>query len=559
MSKSKEEFLSGSLRIAAIQFAQRSGDTARVPGILEEGGFNVEQLLHAVASQGFGLYDEASHGEMLRQYIADSANRGIGIILYENAHMMTPETLDAHPDWAQIGPDGKPSPAYGSYTFACVNTPWREEFFRHIRQALKLDIRGIFLDGPIFTAPGCRCEHCRELFLQRFGHPFEQASRRELQSFKSEHIGRFVRDVRQIIDESGRDVALYANCLGMMENVTGCTVDTVFPYVDLLGTEGGFLFYGNPSEVSIWHGSESAKYLESKAEGKPFVIFNAGNDQPWARQMQPPAETTLLYSSTVANGGNVWYGIHGLIDGLNTPSGKASFAFNRFLKQQENCFAGTEQYAETALFWSQRTADCFPGNVAETDFTRGEKREGSASFGSYQKEFHVKVKSAGQVAELVCVDLLCLQNKFLRVIPRGDVQVGADLPVKRVFHHHVKYRAAVVHNRIKFIQHLIHPVAAGDAFQMVVFRRPFQRIAPLSCKNLPAVCAQDRHIGNDDLARNAKMCRQPGCRNAPVRLRKKPHNLFSSFQLIHCKRPFLSRGARRRVFAQNAQKLLRGQ
>ena len=44
MSKTKEEFLSASLRIAAVQFAQRPEDTRKVPTILEQGGFNVEPV-----------------------------------------------------------------------------------------------------------------------------------------------------------------------------------------------------------------------------------------------------------------------------------------------------------------------------------------------------------------------------------------------------------------------------------------------------------------------------------------------------------------------------------
>ena len=204
--------------------------------------------------------------------------------------------------------------------------------------------------------------------------------------FKQLSVATFVRDVRSEITQSGKSVVLYANSIGLTHNVTGCTIDAVSPYVDIFGTEGGFLFYGNPNHVSIWRGSESAKYLEGKSDGKPCVIFNAGNHQPWAREMHTAAETIQLFASTVANGAYVWYGIHGQIDDLETEAGKNALSFNRFLADHEEYFTGTRPYTEIALLWSQRTADLFPSQVEETDFT-GHAEYEQKTAGSFQKEF----------------------------------------------------------------------------------------------------------------------------------------------------------------------------
>lgn len=377
----------GPLRIAAIQFAQSPEDTGRVPELLRSGGFNVEQLLHAVGKEGYGFYRKEEHEELIRGYARECARRGISIILYENAHMIRRETFSQHPGWAQIGADGKPAPAYGTYMLACMNSGWRDSFLQSVRDALEQDISGIFLDGPLFLAEGCRCGACSRLFSERFGHPIESASRRELLSFKSEHVARFVRDVREVIRQSGKNVALYANCIGLAENTTGCDIDAVFPYVDLIGSEGGFLFYGDPNEVSVWRGAQCAKYLESKSRGKPYVVFNAGNHQPWARHMHTKAEVSQLFGSVVANGGNVWFGIHGTIDEFDSPAGREAFRFNRFLAKNEPVFRGTAQYADAALLWSRDTVNTFPENVAESDFTRAEEKAVPESAGSFQKEF----------------------------------------------------------------------------------------------------------------------------------------------------------------------------
>lgn len=387
MEESRNRLRTGPLRIAAVQFAQSPEDTPKVPRLLEKGGFNTEQLLHAVGREGYGLYRREEHEERVRTYVEECGRRGISVILYANAHMIPRETFACHPDWAQVGADRKPAPAYGTYLLACMNSGWRESFLQSVRDALEQDISGIFLDGPLFLAEGCRCPECRRLFGEEFGHPEETASRRELLAFKTEHVARFVRDVREVIRQSGKDVVLYANSIGLAENTTGCDVDTVLPYVDLIGSEGGFLFYGDPNAVSPWRGAQCAKYLESKAKGKPYVVFNAGNHQPWARQMHTKAEVTQLFGSTVANGGNVWFGIHGTVGEFDTPAGREAFRFNRFLAENEPAFRNTEQYADLALLWSRATANTFPENVPETDFTRAELRSAPEEAGSFQKEF----------------------------------------------------------------------------------------------------------------------------------------------------------------------------
>lgn len=439
MNRTKQEFLSKPLRIAAVQYGQRPEDTMKVPALLAEGGFNVEQLLHVVGREGYGLYNKKLHSGILRRYTEESTKRGVDIILYANAHMVEPEKAPEHPDWAQIDMEGKPAVADGINVLACVNSPWRGAFFEQLRDSLEQDIRGIFLDGPIFLAGGCHCPHCRRLFQDEFSHQMEDATQAELCAFKSEHIGRFVRDVRGVIRESGRDVALYANCLGLVENITGCTVDAVYPYVDLIGTEGGFLFYGDPNEVSLWHGSESAKFMESKSQGKPYVIFSAGNDQPWAREMHTVPETVLLYGSAVANGGNVWYGIHGLIGSFRTSAGETAFRFNRFLAKNEKYFAGTEQCADTALLWSQQTADIFPEDAAQTDFIQAKKAGASHSIGSFRKEFRGFSELLFRMhAQFAILDETCIRHGDLKkyrtlVLPNACCMDDATAAAIRAF------------------------------------------------------------------------------------------------------------------------------
>lgn len=381
-----DKLYTGSLRIGAVQWEQ--GDKMfKIPQILSDGGFNAEQLLHVVGDGVMGLFDSERDSNNLKKYIRMSNELGTKIILYFNAHMIEKDTYGKKPEWAQRHKNGEYVSAYDTYVLACVNSTWRDDFMEKVECTLEYGIEGIFLDGPVFFRTGCFCKACRIKFKAAFGHDMDTATAAELREFKTSSIAEFVKDVKHIINRHGGDEILYANSTGLAPNVTGCDIDGIYPYVDFLGTEGGFMFYKNPNEVSLWKCARSAKYLESKAKGKPAVIFSAAHHSPWARCIHTPQETKLLMACTVANGANLWYGIHGPIELSLTPGGKAAFEFNRFLAQNEEYYDKTESCADAAIVWSKNTIHAFPEDVDESDFTQRMKRNSERDMGSFSDEF----------------------------------------------------------------------------------------------------------------------------------------------------------------------------
>ncbi|MEN6316835.1 MAG: alpha-amylase family protein [Clostridiaceae bacterium] len=374
------------MRIGAVQWEQ--GDRMfEIPEILSDGGFNVEQLLHVVGDGVMGLFDAERDAKNLKNYIRKSNELGTKIILYFNAHMIETDTYGKRPEWAQRHKNGEYISAYDTYVLACVNSTWRDDFMGKVACTLDYGIEGIFLDGPIFFRTGCYCNACREKFKAAYEHDMDIATDAELREFKTNSIADFVKDVKCIIDRHGGNEILYANSTGLAPNVTGCDIDGIYPYVDFIGTEGGFMFYKNPNEVSLWKCSKSAKYLESKAKGKPTVIFSAAHHSPWARCIHTPQESKLLMASTVANGANLWYGIHGPIELSLTPGCKAVFEFNRFLAENAEYYNKTKSNADAAIVWSKNTIHAFPEDVDESDFTQKEKRNSKYEFGSFSDEF----------------------------------------------------------------------------------------------------------------------------------------------------------------------------
>jgi len=117
----------------------------------------------------------------------------------------------------------------------------------------------------------------------------------------------------------------------------------------------------------------SAKLLETQAKGAPRVIFIAGADKGWDSYLLTPAETTLMYADTLANGANPWYGIY--YAQHDRPGALAAGDMNRFIQENREFLNRTESIANVALVWSRPTADYYRASVPVTDFTP----EGTAS------------------------------------------------------------------------------------------------------------------------------------------------------------------------------------
>lgn len=421
-------WIDGNLRIIAYQTSL--GERAfEAPEVTRSYGFNVDQLCHIMQLHQTGLVtlmDEEANGADLDRYLELTRERGTRVILYLNAHCGHPELIDANPSFAQRHPDGAPVAAYRTSVMTCVNSPWRDVFMANVESCMKHDIDGIFLDGPIFWSNGCYCEACRTLFQEKYGHDIGRATHRECIAFRTESITRFVRDVREVMLKSTDQPVLYCNNTGLSPNVTGCDVDALLPYVDLIGTEGGFMFYTDPNRTSIWKLIQNANYLTSKDTGKPCVIFCAGNHTPWKCSMHTPAETRLMFAATAAYGANVWYGTHGDMGTLDTPGGRAALEVNLYHEGIADKLADMSRVRRVALVWSKDTVNAFPENIEKTDFTPELRRAQDSDRGSFPQEFagfhdllnrlhiqHAIIDEAniraGQLAEF---DLVILPNVY---------------------------------------------------------------------------------------------------------------------------------------------------
>ena len=373
------------MRIAALQCNFEKGDAFTVLDKWADLGFNVEQLFHPMADAYSAIYEESRHGELLRRYIERAKSRGLRIILYLNVHILLPSQEAHRDDWAQRTADGTFIKHYGTYYAICVNSPWMDYFLKVLDGVGELDVDGIFLDGPSLAAE-CHCEHCRQQNRQWHGadapFPGDKTAfyRRTGNEFLRKSYEHFKRLKPEALFYVNQSVTNLARCKGSLPEL--------LDYNDILGTEGGFMFYTQPKYASLWDPSQAAKMLEALAPSKPRVVFMAADQKPWSWYIHTPAETQLCMASTVANGANVWYGLHGSTELLGMPGGRAGVEMIRFMADNEQYYDRAVSEARIALMYSYATEQFYQTGASASDFYGSTRTDNPAVPGNMTDAFH---------------------------------------------------------------------------------------------------------------------------------------------------------------------------
>ncbi len=331
--------------------------------------------------------------DLLSEYLPEAHKRGIRVLIYYNVHWLNLEFGKDHPDWLQVDAQGKIiDDLYGSGNVPCVNSPWREWSLQGIEDLASYDIDGIFLDGPIFIPGACYCESCQDKFRRKHGldlprrEDWEDPAWSRFIEFRYDSVAEYLRDAERALKRVKQDAVIYMNSTGLWPAWPAARDNRrLVPHQDILGAEGGFLYYDLRSEP-LWKPGMTAKLLETQSNGKPIVVFIAGANKGWDEYLLTPVETRLLYADTVANGANPWYGVS--LSSIDRPGALAAAEMNRFILSNSEFLEGAVPVAKVGLFWSTRTADFYRSSIPVTDFTpQGGKIEKQVAAGDFHAEF----------------------------------------------------------------------------------------------------------------------------------------------------------------------------
>jgi hypothetical protein len=380
------QWYQGSMRIAALQCNYEDGKNLAVIPRWKAMGFNVEQLFHPMADGYSALYDRERHGEILARYLAAAHRAGLRVILYLNVHIIGRSEAHRRDEWAQQAKDGSWPLSYDTYHPCCYTGPWRGHFFGVIDALADVDIDGVFLDGPSMTAGGCHCVACRAAFQRQYGAPLDGADEKTRWKFyagqRSEYLTLSYRRFKALKPEA----VFYINLPVTNPAASYADIRDALTYNDIVGSEGGFLFYGPAQKAFLWKPGVRARMLEAVAPDRPRVIFMAADHKPWSWYPNTPVETRLCIASSTANGASIWWGLHGSTRLLSTPGARAAGDAIAFLARNEEHFAGARSAARVAVLHSYDT-ERERGLAVEASDLYGTRAGGKQAAGDFGRSF----------------------------------------------------------------------------------------------------------------------------------------------------------------------------
>lgn len=368
------------LNICAIQRFVEEGSECAFDEYVSKYGFNTEQLNHLLSNGYIAYYEEEKHGERLDSYLKKSRKAGIREIVYTNVHCLNEELGDTHPEFWQFDKNGDPILAYNAFYMTCVNPngAFHKNFIENLKKLCSHDIDGIFLDGPVMRADGCFCQVCQRDFKKKFGHSIYEATPIERHRMRVDSVTGHIKEAYEVVKSMNPEILIYMNNSALRPDITGSNTRCVYNYVDMLGAEGGF-FVPRLGAEHLWQTSAFMKHLEGiignpLTEKKPMVNFFSGNESGIRSYVHTPAETRLMYARTLANGGNVWYGLHlNVFDAIKTEALDELHKMNDFVLSYKDLFGYSKTCARVAVMWSENTANYYSSSVAKSDFTDEEK------------------------------------------------------------------------------------------------------------------------------------------------------------------------------------------
>ena len=119
--------------------------------------------------------------------------------------------------------------------------------------------------------------------------------------------------------------------------------------------------------------------------------------------------------------------------------------------------------------------------------------------------------TAGHPAQQAFGRIRRLLDKMVHIVPAGEVEIAAQLAVKRVLHGHIHHDAALIHHRIQLFPHLVGgAVDTGEDARTAPCRR-VELIASGRGVDLGACGPQQGHIAHHDLpGHSQRTCQHTG-------------------------------------------------
>jgi len=286
----------------------------------------------------------AVKGDLLRDVLDSMHGQNLAAIVFFS--VCWDEYAARHnPDWVALDAEGKPKRWYGSWTFMCINSPYRDYVFKHLEEVVSnYDFEAIFIDPFNYrlgvNAP-CYCPYCRKLWRAEFGEelPARLTGEKKAQymDWRDRYFGAFLAELRKIVKAPGKDI--------QMTHIFG----TVMDHDDWLNVEG------DPFGQDYYTNSIKTKIYRAYAAGRPLMVLTERFSRYWDFTMKSPAQLEWELATIFAHNAAFMLVDHADIRGELHPEAYEVFGkVIAAITPMTELVRDAHPYADIALLYSER-------------------------------------------------------------------------------------------------------------------------------------------------------------------------------------------------------------
>ena len=251
----------------------------------------------AFAPTDIGITNQTMHGDLFGEICHRAKAAGLEFIAYYNM-ILSWELHRLHPEWEQIGRDGKPLRMYLYPCFCISGDAFRDHVSAHMAEVTaRYPIDGWFLDLQYFSPEGCFCPACATKFSARFGYAlqpdeFTTSQWLDLYTYQVDTREQFIHFAQDRCNAERPDLSWSWNGSGSRAGIS----DTLHERADYLSTEAH-----PPGYLSA---QLAARYCQGL--GKQFTLFMPESQGSWGDWTVTTPETTKgLSAVALAHAGSL--------------------------------------------------------------------------------------------------------------------------------------------------------------------------------------------------------------------------------------------------------------
>ena len=306
--------------------------------------------------------------DLLREMLDEFHKRNIKVIARFDFSLADDRTYLEHPEWFTrdenmnpIIPGATRMGGWDQLLSTCALSGYRnEEVAVPILEEVldTYDIDGIFLNAPV--ASFCHCEHCQQVYLQKYGHPMPEKAEDLEFDWLSWCTKQNIDVLYKAIKRKSKDIPLILYYTPFTEVVKGFgsfNRDSIYDRLataDYICCEAQDVLSAGEKHVPFTEkpSLNMKAGFEPESGKKPFGIIHSCPGMDWRHVGLPKAEYLPWMAQIPASQGVLWHSVTGYPDTITDKNVMESASFiNHLALKTEPDMEKASSYASVIVLW----------------------------------------------------------------------------------------------------------------------------------------------------------------------------------------------------------------